>query len=147
MALDNCAYDREAHTHSLGFGREERVKQLRHVLGSNADARVANRYMHAPGFALARTYLDLAWSAAVLADGVEGIQNQIHQRLNELCPVADDRRKRNRQIDTHRDILEHGIACEDAFDVKHYLLEIDRRHLRFASLKECTNISDGFDRP
>src|ERR1700691_2653803 len=59
MVLDDRAYDREAHSRSLSFGREEGIKQLRHVLGGNADAGIANCYMHAPGFALARTYLHL----------------------------------------------------------------------------------------
>jgi hypothetical protein len=84
-------------------------------------ARVTDRDMHAPRFALSRADFHLAPAVIVLTYRFERVQNEIHQGLNKLGLVADHGRERSWQVEAHSDPIEFRFGSDDATGVMHNL--------------------------
>ena len=59
----------------------------------------------------------------------ERVQNEIHQRLDQECFVADHGRKRSRHIEADSDPVGCSVGPDDAIDVMQNLLKIDPSHI------------------
>src|SRR5262249_15480738 len=105
VVLDNRTHDREAHTHSLRFGREESIEQPWHGFRLYAFPGVADRDADAPSLELTCAYLDLTGSVGTLADGIECILDEVHQYLDKLCPIANNGRKVDWQVKLQSDVF------------------------------------------
>src|SRR3954469_4403110 len=87
MGLDDRAADREAHAHSVGFSREQRVENPIEVLRADSCPAIRNRYHDAVAFVWLRFDAEHPW---IFLGGhrVNGIGDQVDEHLLQLTSIS-----------------------------------------------------------
>ncbi len=92
VSLDDGAADGEPHPHARGLGGEEGFEELLELIGT-AGAAVADGDLDLAGFDLARFHGNAPLVAGQLADGVDGVGEQVNEDLLYLHMIDWRRRQ------------------------------------------------------
>jgi len=110
VSLDDRPADRQADTHAVDLGREERVEQLVHAVAVEAHAGVPHRQADPVAILVPGTDHDLSRAAVNADHGIRSVAEQIEDDLLQLDPISVDGRQVLRQLRPQDNVVPLKLA-------------------------------------
>ena len=142
MAVDDGPADRQPHAHAAGLRRVEGFENPLEVLRIDARSGIAHGDADPARLELLGADRQLARSLLHGAHGLDGVQDQVHDHLLQLNPIALDRNQAFGRAGTDRDVVLGDCALHHDDHFVDRLVDVDELLSRRRLLDVLTHAID-----